>query len=855
MKKRLLSMLMAVLMIASLVPATALAAPVVDEHVGHDVQVFNITADPAKQQPGIKLTYCNTCATDNNKQTKPIVKELVVTAFADADGICAAKAHNKSGVYVLQAATCEKPGLKVTYCTKCGAGVNVTGNKTPLVVDMSSTKHTYNVADFTVVVKPTCTNPGYGYVKCATCGEAKFVYGGGDVTSGNNNKYPSALSYLYMNKESGKVKSDDAAAVAALFNATNPDHKNDSKLVTATETKYTYEWRGKEGTDEYGKLVKVEEYFGEIKPTHVETVSQAYLAATNERKVIPTNGVFKEWTQHALKDKDGKFITGEGQVGSIYCPDCKKVTNSNVDGDKIDSLNDTQGHKLTPSVPGYLPYMDTYGVKHDGKTDTYNCAKCDTIGGVKIPYDSFFMKSFKSEGAMRSYMKDLGQLFNDESGHYGYTVDDEIIVGATKATCTTKGFTGDIYKLVGNDQDGYKWTKTTAGTYTNALGHDMKLVESKTATCTEPGWTVNNYSVCTRCGAHEGTSVVKVNKAAHNWTAKDIIAPTCKSAGMTVLECSFCHQLADKNRDVAKNPANIFVDIVKSVPHKAGDLQNVKEATCTEKGYTGDKFCVWCNTQLVKGEETAMKEHTVVDVVAVAATCTEAGANAGTKCSVCGTVLSGCEKIDALGHDFKDGKCTRCDAVDPDYKPEVKNPFTDVKEGDAFYEDILWAADKNIVDGIKADDGTMTFQANGKLTRAQVVQMLWNANGKPEAKAAADFSDVAADAWYAKAVAWAVEAGVINGMGDGTFAPNAECTRAQFVKMLWVINGSPKADAADFSDVAADAWYAQAVAWAAAQEVTLGDGEGHFLPGDSCTRGQAVAFLHRAPSLTVTAAE
>ena len=250
-----------------------------------------------------------------------------------------------------------------------------------------------------------------------------------------------------------------------------------------------------------------------------------------------------------------------------------------------------------------------------------------------------------------------------------------------------------------------------------------------------------------------------------------------------------------------------------------------------------------------------MKEHTVVDVAAVEATCTEAGATAGTKCSVCGTVLSGCEKIDALGHDFKDGKCTRCDAVDPDYKPEVKNPFTDVKEGDAFYEDILWAADKNIVDGIKADDGTMTFQANGKLTRAQVVQMLWNANGKPEAKAAADFSDVAADAWYAKAVAWAVEAGVINGMGDGTFAPNAECTRAQFVKMLWVINGSPKADAADFSDVAADAWYAQAVAWAAAQEVTLGDGEGHFLPDDSCTRGQAVAFLHRAPSLTVTAAE
>ena len=845
MKKRLLSMLMAVLMIASLVPATALAAgnQITDVHAGHDVQVFNITADPAKQQPGIKLTYCNTCATDDDQQTDPIVKALVVTAFADADGICAAGAHNKSGVYVLQAATCEKPGLKVTYCTKCGTGVNVKGNETPLVVDMSSTMHTYNVADFTVVVKPTCTNPGYGYVKCATCGEAKFVYGGGDVTK--NNAYPSALYYLYLNKEPGKVKSDDAAAVAALFNATNPKHKNNSKLVTATETKYTYQWQGEQG-EEYGKLVKVVEYYGEIKPTHVETVSQAYLAATNTRKDIP-NGLFDQWKLHALKDKDGKFITGKGQVGSIYCPDCKEVTNSEVDGDEIPSLNYTDGHTLTLSVPGYLPYMDTYGVKHDGKTDTYNCAKCNTIGGVKIPYDSFFMKSFATEDDMLKYMGYLGQLFNDNSGYYGYTVDDEIIVGATKATCTTQGFTGDIYKLVGNDQDGYKWTKTTAGTYTNALGHDMKLVESKPATCTEPGWTVNNYSVCTRCGAHEGTSVVKVDKTAHNWTAKDIIAPTCKSAGMTVLECSFCHKLAKENRAVATNPADIFVDIVKSVPHKAGDLQNVKEATCTEKGYTGDKFCVWCNTQLVKGEETAMKEHTVVDVAAVEATCTEAGATAGTKCSVCGEVLSGCEKIDALGHKYENGVCTVCGEKDPNYVEPVAPEFKDADSIKDYAKDaVAWAAKEGVVKG----DDQGNFNPTANITRQDFVTMLWRLKGETASEKELTFGDKADIKDYAQtAVAWAVENGYITGRDNGNFDPAAKITRAEIVAILNRVADNAKAEkAASFTDIGSH-WAKDAIAWAAEAGIVNGVGNDLFAPNDNATRQDTVVMLYKFVNL------
>lgn len=854
MKKRLLSMLMAVLMIASLVPATALAAPVVDEHVGHDVLTVNITADPAKKQPGIKFTYCNTCANDGNSNTNPFIEDLVVTEFAVAGDVC--DNHKAPAIYELQKASCDHERIYVTYCSACGMAVNVSGNSS-LVIDNTKMGHVYN--EFKVVQKPTCNMDGWGYTVCDKCGEAAFVYGAGNAQTAG-----SALYYLYLNKD-GQVKTSKANDVAKMFAKTNENHtSSNDTLTTPAANVYENVWVADNGTN-VGHIEKRVKYYAEVKATHAATVSgyETYVNGKLQRNALGE-------ARYAFKDAKGADITGKGVVGSSYCTDCGEVINTTENGYSADKvagapiagLNDTHKAKMSKTA-GYLPYMTSQGVKVDGKTDTYFCTECGSFGGAKIPYDSYFVKSFVSYDAFLLFQSELRNLYG--SATYGYTTTDKVIVGAQAATCTTKSFTGDTYMLVKNDLGVYEWTKVADGTYGNALGHDPKAVDSKEATCQEIGWTVKDYYVCARegCNYHQGIcTMVAATTGKHNYQAKEVIANTCKSEGMNVFACKDCGALASVS-DLSgvtatelKNVNGVAVKYLPKAPHvAAAELKDAKEATCTEVGYTGDKVCKWCGTVMEKGKEIPMKEHTSVEVKAVEATCTTDGMTAGTKCSVCDKVLTGCEVVKALGHDFKDGKCTRCDAVDPNYKPEVKNPFTDVKEGDEFYDDILWAANNKIVDGIKAADGTMTFQANGKLTRAQVVQMLWNANGKPEAKAAANFSDVAADAWYAKAIAWAVEAGVINGMGDGTFAPDAECTRAQFVKMLWVINGSPKADAADFSDVAADAWYAQAVAWAAAQKVTLGDGAGHFLPDDTCTRGQAVAFLHRAPALTVTAAK
>lgn len=165
------------------------------------------------------------------------------------------------------------------------------------------------------------------------------------------------------------------------------------------------------------------------------------------------------------------------------------------------------------------------------------------------------------------------------------------------------------------------------------------------------------------------------------------------------------------------------------------------------------------------------------------------------------------------------------------------------KPGDYFYDAVNWAVEKGITTGTSAT----TFSPNASCTRAQIVTFLWRASGSPEPKTASNpFTDVAANAYYCKAVLWAVENGITTGTSATTFSPDAPCTRAQGVTFLWRANGSKAASAAaSFTDVASDAYYAPAVAWAAEQNVTSGVGNGLFSSDTICTRAQIVSMLYR----------
>ncbi|MGO5049978.1 InlB B-repeat-containing protein [Dysosmobacter sp. Sow4_B12] len=171
------------------------------------------------------------------------------------------------------------------------------------------------------------------------------------------------------------------------------------------------------------------------------------------------------------------------------------------------------------------------------------------------------------------------------------------------------------------------------------------------------------------------------------------------------------------------------------------------------------------------------------------------------------------------------------------------NFFVDVSADAYYYDAVLWAAKEGITGGTDATH----FSPNATCTRAQAVTFLWRAAGSPAPKShAMPFTDVAEGSYYHDAVLWAVENGITKGTSDTTFTPNAKCTRAQIVTFLWRSQKSPASGSVNpFTDVAADAYYANAVLWAVENGITAGTTAATFSPNNDCTRAQIVTFLYR----------
>ncbi len=269
------------------------------------------------------------------------------------------------------------------------------------------------------------------------------------------------------------------------------------------------------------------------------------------------------------------------------------------------------------------------------------------------------------------------------------------------------------------------------------------------------------------------------------------------------------------------------------LPHVHAYNKAVTAPTCTENGFT--TYTCDCGESYI-ADETAALGHDVKETT-VAATCTEAG-SVTAKCSRCDyeTVT----ELPALGHEYVDGVCKNCGEAEE--VPYV-NPFEDVIEKTFYYDAVEWAVKNNITNGVTPT----RFAPSNTVTRGQIVTFLWRAAGCPEVESTAAFSDVKDTAFYAKAVAWAVEADITNGVGNGRFAPDHVCTRGQIVTFLWRFMGKPKANkAAAFSDMVDGAYYVDAVAWAVESGITNGITPELFKPNNDCNRAQAVTFLMRA---------
>ena len=182
--------------------------------------------------------------------------------------------------------------------------------------------------------------------------------------------------------------------------------------------------------------------------------------------------------------------------------------------------------------------------------------------------------------------------------------------------------------------------------------------------------------------------------------------------------------------------------------------------------------------------------------------------------------------------------------VNATFVKEVEiSPFSDVSTSAYYYEAVKWAAKKGITGGT----GDGTFNPNGSCTRAHIVTFLWRAAGCPKPESSYNpFSDVPSNAYYHDAVLWAAEEGITTGTSRTRFEPNVTVTRAQTVTFLWRWAGSPEpGSAGSFRDVPYRAYYADAVAWAVEYGITNGTAPGLFSPAQTCTRAQIVTFLYR----------
>ena len=170
--------------------------------------------------------------------------------------------------------------------------------------------------------------------------------------------------------------------------------------------------------------------------------------------------------------------------------------------------------------------------------------------------------------------------------------------------------------------------------------------------------------------------------------------------------------------------------------------------------------------------------------------------------------------------------------------------FSDVAVGSYYEQAVGWAVGNKITNGVTETK----FSPDGTCTRAQAVTFLWRAAGCPAPKITyIPFSDVKPGSYYASAVMWAVENGITNGTGKNLFSPDDNCSRAQIVSLIWRAQGSPASGTANpFTDVKSSAYYAGAVMWAVKSGITLGTGKTEFSPNNNCTRAQIVTFIWRA---------
>ena len=618
------------------------------------------------------------------------------------------------------------------------------------------------------------------------------------------------LADVYSNEITFKT-GDFYSALSYAPNSVNSSRKED--------------WPG-EFTPEIAEIVKASAKAAIENPTKITTLTKYAKDPIEDLKTLVEAADFTntEWNETAIKAKAEAELAAKAGA---------KVTSVSVSGDTA-TITLRYGYSETTATI-YTPSAVA------AQWDAY--IESTKLGSTKVPgSDMEYSKAQDIQKAMTDGYSAIWAAKTEEAANAALETAKTNLLTAVKTyvkslldTVYNSGnatILGDTaYKLSKEAYDkasnGINTATTEAGVlnaYNEALSAQtskqhptLTKTEAKAATCTEAG--NKAYWTCSGCGKYfsdkDGTNEIAkdswvIPATDHDWSNHDGICKVCKTP------CGETHQPGTTCPVCHKYTSYPYVPGAPTYPATAPAAPNGTVTVSPANASKGANVTV-----TVKPSE--------------------------------GYELGSLTVKDASGNllplaDLGNGKfgfvmpASKVSVEANFVKSAVSTGFADVPANAFFADAVKWAVDKGVTNGLT---DTM-FGPYEPCTRGQIITFLWRAAGSPEPKTAVSFADVPAGSYYAKAVAWAIENGITNGVTDTTFAPDATCTRGQGVTFLYrALKGSAGATSS-FVDVPANAFYADAVGWAVSGKVTDGTSSTTFSPDDNCTRGQIVTFLYRA---------
>lgn len=596
------------------------------------------------------------------------------------------------------------------------------------------------------------------------------------------------------------------------------------------------------------------------------------------------------------KDSDGnktdKWNTGESYVCTVCGKSVEEPTEpkknsmgsssdyekkkAQYDKDKAeyDEIVKNAGHTYTAKDPKWTKNDDgTYSVTFDTLVCSSVCEKEKNQRDCLVNDDTITIKLNNPVTAQAKITKTEGSCTDENGVKVTYTATGE--AEGHKYTVSNVVETGKGEHTLKSE---FKWTKLKDGGYSATVsakcevcGAEEKDVQAKVtsvtkdATCTEDAQIT--YTAKATCLGQELTEtkaaeVQEGTALGHKYKGEIKWSEDFKSADAT-FTCETCKDVQTVKADVTTKIGDATCTTGGKVTYTAKAELKGKNgkvlATATEsktvdvqalgheyeskfdwaKDGSSAKLTLTCK----RGDDTQSVDAVVTkdEKNCVAPTCTEAGKNVFTATAT----YEGKEYTDtkevavpALGHHYVDGVCDRCGAI--------KLPFTDVNEGDWFYDKVVYVYHNKLMTGTSET----TFEPNATLTRAMMVQILYNKEGRPAATTNGNpYTDVPKDQWYYNAVQWAYENKITSGTSETTFEPNSEVTREQFARFMYNYAGNPavsgKLDFVD-ADQVSD-WAYDAMVWANQNNIILGkkksDGSVVLDPRGNATRAEAATIL------------